>query len=37
MAAAGLRDEEGAGEVDVNEAAEESGVVGFGFNVGAVG
>ena len=34
-AGAGLGDEEGAGEVDVEEAAEFGGVVGFGFYVGA--
>lgn len=33
--AAGLGEEEGAGEVDVEESAEHVGVVGFGFDVGA--
>ena len=32
---ASLRDEEGAGEVDVDEFAEHGGVVGFGFDVRA--
>lgn len=35
VAAAGLGDKEGAGEVDVEEAAELGGGVGFGFDVGA--
>lgn len=35
-AGAGLGDEEGAGEVGVEEGAEEGGVVGFGFDVGTV-
>lgn len=33
--AAGLGEEEGAGEVDVEQSAEHVGVVGFGFDVGA--
>ena len=35
MAGAGLGHDEGAGEVDVEEAAELARVVGFGFDVGA--
>ena len=35
VAGAGLGDEEGAGEVDVEQGAEHGGVVGFGFDVGA--
>lgn len=36
VASAGLGDEEGAGEVDVEEVTEQGGVVGFGFDVGAL-
>lgn len=36
MAGAGLGDEEGAGEVDVEEVAEHGGAVRFGLDVGAL-
>ena len=36
VASACLGDEEGTGEVDIEELAEHGGVVGFGFDIGAV-